>query len=314
MLYEKLDYVLAVAEEQNLTRAAQKLFVSQPTLSVHLNRLEDELGVKLFDRSASPIVVTPAGRYYIEQMKQVAAQEKKIRSHLLGIAYPAQTLVIGIGQVRGRHLLPMILPVFCQQHPNVHIQLVQMPERDICDALKQGQMDMVIGVLPNLWPEIEEVNLLKEHLFLAASRSFGLLPEGTESSIDDPFLLEDGSVLDGLPFIVPGIGNGMFASYENLLRLNRIQPGRMISVNDLSTGLQFTRRGLGIQLLSGSVLAMNPDIQPGELDIFRLTHMPEDRKCVAAFRADTGKRELIDDFLQILRRDALPNCTGIQPM
>lgn len=314
MLYEKLDYVLAVAEEQNLTRAAQKLFVSQPTLTVHLNRLEDELGVKLFDRSASPITVTPAGRYYIEQMKQVAAKEKKIRNHLLGLAYPTQTLVIGIGQVRGRHLLPMILPSFCERYPDVHIQLVQMPEKDICTALKQGHMDMVIGVLPNLWPDIEEVNLLKEQLCLAAAKSFHLLGKDTQSSFDCPLPLGDASVLNGQPFIVPGIGNGMYASYESLLRLNRIQPGRMISVNDLNTGLQFTRKGLGIQLLSGSVLDMNPDIQPGELDFFSLPHMPDARKCVAAYRADTSKRMLITDFLEILRNEALPQCPGILPM
>lgn len=311
MLYEKLDYVLAVAEEQNLTRAAQKLFVSQPTLTVYLNRLEEDLGVKLFDRTASPITVTPAGQYYIEQMKQVSSKEKKIRCALQGIAYPAQSLVIGIGQVRGRHLLPMILPGFCDLHPDVQIQLVQMPEQNTCAALKQGQMDLVIGVLPNLWPEIEEVNLMREQLVLAAGRRFGLVPEGSASA--NPRLIS-GELLNGLPFIVPGIGNGLYASYETLLRLNRIQPGRIISINDLNTGLQLTRKGLGVQLLSGSVLALNPDIMPDELDFFRVAHMPEDRRCVAAFRADSGKRELITDFLEILRREALPHCVGVTPL
>lgn len=313
MLYEKLDYVLAVAEEQNLTRAAQKLFVSQPTLTVHLNHLEEELGVKLFDRTASPITVTPAGQFYIEQMRQVAAKEKRIRCSLQGIPYPAQTFVIGIGQVRGRHLLPMILPDFCTMHPDVQIQLVQMPEQNICAALKQSQMDLVIGVLPNLWPEIEEVNLLRERLVLAAGKCFGLVPEGISSTSDVPCLIS-AEALNKLPFIVPGIGNGLYTSYETLLRLNRIQPGRTISVNDLNTGLQFTRKGLGVQLLSVSVLALNPDIMPEELDFFRVEHMPEDRRCVAAFRADSGKRELIADFLDILRREALPKCVGVTPL
>ena len=68
MLYEKLDYVLAIAEEQNLTRAAKKLYISQPTLTMYLNRLEENLGVKLFDRRNTPITITPAGRRYIEKM------------------------------------------------------------------------------------------------------------------------------------------------------------------------------------------------------------------------------------------------------
>ena len=61
MLYDKLDYVIAVAEERNLTKAAQRLYVSQPTLSMYLNRLEEELGAKLFDRTKSPITITEAG-------------------------------------------------------------------------------------------------------------------------------------------------------------------------------------------------------------------------------------------------------------
>ena len=67
MLYEKWNYVLAIAEEQNLTRAAKRLFISQPALTLYLNRLEKELGVKLFDRSRTPILLTEAGKYYVEQ-------------------------------------------------------------------------------------------------------------------------------------------------------------------------------------------------------------------------------------------------------
>ena len=72
MLYEKLDYVLAIAEEQNLTRAAKKLYISQPTLTMYLNRLEENLGVKLFDRRKNPITITPAGRRYIEKMTEIS--------------------------------------------------------------------------------------------------------------------------------------------------------------------------------------------------------------------------------------------------
>ena len=79
MLYEKWNYVLAIAEEQNLTRAAKRLFISQPALTLYLNRLEKELGVKLFDRSRTPILLTEAGKYYVEQMKKISAAEQSLR-------------------------------------------------------------------------------------------------------------------------------------------------------------------------------------------------------------------------------------------
>lgn len=67
MLYEKLNYIIAIAEERNLTQAAKRLYISQPTLTLYLNRLENELGVKLFDRTKSPVTLTDAGAYYLEK-------------------------------------------------------------------------------------------------------------------------------------------------------------------------------------------------------------------------------------------------------
>lgn len=71
MSLDKLDYVLALAEERNLTRAAKKTFISQPALTNYINRLESQLGVKLFDRTVSPIQITRAGALYIERMKKI---------------------------------------------------------------------------------------------------------------------------------------------------------------------------------------------------------------------------------------------------
>ena len=73
MLYEKLNYIIAIAEERNLTQAAKRLYISQPTLTLYLNRLENELGVKLFDRTKSPVTLTDAGAYYLEKMKKIYA-------------------------------------------------------------------------------------------------------------------------------------------------------------------------------------------------------------------------------------------------
>ena len=105
MLYEKLNYIIAIAEERNLTQAAKRLYISQPTLTLYLNRLENELGVKLFDRTKSPVTLTDAGAYYLEKMKKIYASAQALRSQIHFIANPTQTLLVGIGQVRGHHLL-----------------------------------------------------------------------------------------------------------------------------------------------------------------------------------------------------------------
>ena len=86
-LSEKLNYLTILAEEQNITRAAARLFVSQPALTAYLNRLEAELGTKLFDRSKTPIKITPAGAYYISEMEKISAQQDRLQHELKQIDF-----------------------------------------------------------------------------------------------------------------------------------------------------------------------------------------------------------------------------------
>ena len=71
MSFDRLDYVMAIAEEQNMTKAAARLFISQPALTASINKLEEELGVKLFDRQRPPIKLTPAGVLYMKEMSRI---------------------------------------------------------------------------------------------------------------------------------------------------------------------------------------------------------------------------------------------------
>lgn len=133
MLYEKLDYVLAIAEEQNLTRAAKKLYISQPTLTMYLNRLEENLGVKLFDRRKTPITITPAGRRYIEKMTEISEEEQILRGELKSVQNPAQTFRIGSARVRGHYWLPPLLRILSKQHPDMNF-VISLGQSGICSG------------------------------------------------------------------------------------------------------------------------------------------------------------------------------------
>lgn len=317
MLYEKLNYVLTIAEEQNLTRAAKRLFISQPTLTLYLNRLEAELGAKLFDRTKSPITLTEAGRFYIENMKKIAASEQLVRNDIKLLANPDQTLVIGIGQVRGHHWLPAILPNFCAMHPGINIQIQQSAEQQMNDALTNGKIDVAFGVLPASSVQLEVVDLIYESLFLVAHKSFGLIPAfiRTKFDADNPYPVEP-QKLDGLPFIAPQVSNGLYDSYEKLILKSGIHPSRTISINNLNTGFQLVRRGLGVQLLSGSLLQVDEEykLDLHDLDFCILEDMPSSRKCVAAYQPDNAKAKLIRDLLQIIQETLLPECQHVLPI
>ena len=316
MLYEKWNYVLAIAEEQNLTRAAKRLFISQPALTLYLNRLEKELGVRLFDRSRTPISLTDAGKYYVEQMKKIADSEQALRSEIRMIAAPAKTLIIGIGQVRGHHWLPVLLPAFCSIHPDVNIQVVQGTEAYMSKGLRSGHIDVVFGVLPPAVSDMEIVSLMHEKLFFGAHKKFNLIPPDrrAEYSAHSPYPVSP-EQLDGLPFIIPQVSNGLYDSYESIILDNGIRPSRTISVSNLYTGFRLLMEGLGVQLLSGSILQMESEeiFIRESVDFFALKDMPQTRKCVAAYSRDNIKKRLILDSIQIIRSLILPRCSLVTP-
>ncbi len=308
MLYEKLNYIITIAEEQNLTQAAKRLYISQPTLTLYLNRLENELGVKLFDRSKSPVTLTDAGAYYLEKMKKIHASEQALRSEIHSIANPAQTLIIGIGQVRGHHWLPLFLPTFCSIHPDINIQIVQGTEQIMYEDLLKQKLDIIIGVLPSS-PDIETVELMQEKLFFAAHRKFGLIPDALRSQHDMQNLyVVQSDQINGLPFITPQVSNGLYDAYHSILQNNHIRPSRTITINNLSTGLLLNVKGLGVQLISGSAVYFNHEPGVNQLDLFLLENMPATRKSVAAYRSGSIKQKLIQDLIHTINSEVAPWC------
>lgn len=305
MLYDKLDYILMIAEERNLTKAAKRLYVSQPALTSYLNRLEGELGVKLFDRSKTPIVPTEAGEYYINEMKKVSAAEQRIRSELKVIDEPTRTLIIGTGQVRGYGWLPSILPPFCEMHPDVNVTVVQATENHLAEQLKQSKLDLIFGVYSVPIKGIVDVPLTEDSILFIAHRKFGIVPPECrrQMSSRSPYLLEDVSVLNGLPFILPGVSNGLWPAYEQLRAAHGLHASRTVAVNNLMTGLELAKEGLGVQLGYSILMEINwqSHKEMNDLDFFTVKDMPPARQSSALYNENNIKKNLILDMIRILK-------------
>lgn len=303
MLYEKLNYIIAIAEEQNLTKAAKRLFISQPTLTLYVNRLEEELGVKLFNREKSPITLTDAGVYYLEKMKKIYTSEQALRNEIHFIASPSQTLLLGIGQARSHFWLPRILPAFCSTHPTVNIQVSQKTEQIMFEELKKKHLDVVIGALP-ITNDFVIDDLMTDKLLFAAHKKFHLIPEKIrdEYGPQNPYTIQP-EQLNGLPFILPQVSNALYDCYKEILQNNRFRPSRIISFNNLNTGLLLNIQGLGVQLLISSLFLFNHEPGIKNLDFFCLENMPRTRRCIAAFHEDSIKKKLIEDFVETVKNE-----------
>lgn len=300
MLADRLNYILAIAEERNISAAARKLYVSQPTLTVYLNRLENELGVKLFDRSHTPISLTPAGVYYIEEMKKIEESEQKMRNSIRLVADPGRTLLIGIGQVRGANWLPQILPDFCSIHPDVNVQIVQAVESRQSTMLSNGKIDLAIGHLPLSVQNFEVYEFDEEPVCLCAHKKFGLVPSDVRDQYTPlhPYEIPV-EALNGLPFIAPDVGNGSYEFYQESILNHGVVPSRIISINNQQTGFALTLQGLGVQLIAGAQLIEGSS----DLDYLTVSGMPLSRSCCAAYTEGSQKAVLIRDFIRLIEQN-----------
>lgn len=132
-----------IAEEQNITKAAQKLFVAQPYLSALITNIEKSLGVKLFDRSVSPLQLTYEGKLYIENARKVIDLHNQLEHKLQDSKQlKAGKVSIGCPFSLGSYILPLILPAFHRQHPTIELELHELQPTEIEQLLARGQLDV----------------------------------------------------------------------------------------------------------------------------------------------------------------------------
>src|SRR5690606_16821487 len=145
MTLTELKYIVALARERHFGRAAEACFVSQPTLSVAIRKLEDELGVQLFERGGAEITVTPVGSQIVEQAQRVLEQSNAIREIAAQGRDPlAGPLKVGVIYTIGPYLLPHLVRQMIDEVPQMPLLLQENFTVRLLELLRQGEIDVAI--------------------------------------------------------------------------------------------------------------------------------------------------------------------------
>nr|WP_317631718.1 LysR substrate-binding domain-containing protein [uncultured Flavobacterium sp.] len=197
MTITQLQYVLAVAEHKNFTLAAQKCFVTQPTLSMQIQKLEEQLGVQIFDRTKKPIQLTQIGEKIVYQAKNIVNESERIQDIIdqQKGEFGGDFKVAIIPTVMPT-LLPMFLHTFIKKYPKINLIIEELNTDDIIVKLKNGYLDAAIAATP-----LNEENIKESPLYYEPF--VGYYPEThpnhklksittDDLSIDDILLLQDG--------------------------------------------------------------------------------------------------------------------------
>jgi LysR family hydrogen peroxide-inducible transcriptional activator len=175
MTLTELRYIVAVAKEKQFCKAAKQCFVSQPTLSLGIKKLEEELGVLLFERNHQELVITPVGQKIVEQAKQVLSGVGTIKE-LAQLDHDPLSEPLRLGAIHtvGPYLFPDLLPVVQENAPQLTLLIEENYTSELTKKLKAGEIDAAIVSLPYQEPGIEIEVLYKEPLVILVPSSHPL--------------------------------------------------------------------------------------------------------------------------------------------
>ena len=195
-----LKYLIAVADHRHFGRAAAASFVSQPTLSTQIRKLEDELGVALIERAPRKVMLTPIGAEIVERARRVVSEVEQMKEAARRSQRPeAGAVRLGIFPTLGPYLLPHVIPTIRGRYPDLQLLLVEEKSDELLARLRDGRLDAAILALPVHDDQLHQEYLFEEPFLLAVPEQHRLARRPT-LSVDDLasenlLLLEDGHCL-----------------------------------------------------------------------------------------------------------------------
>lgn len=244
------EYFLTIVRERNFSRAAEKLYISQSSLSQYIAKLEAALEVRLFDRSQNPLVLTTAGEIYKNYLESDTYLYQKFEAELSNLnRNKSQTVDLGLGTWRGSILFPEILPVFLKEHPQARINLHEYPVSELFALIQSGRIDFAVmnttaAVIPE---EIVSDTISHERILLVTNCRSAITKEFTgNSGLSKQELL---SLLEEERFISLNRNLTVGRHVHNYLEKNLLVFPDQLNTTNNSTALKLAAAGLGFCFL-----------------------------------------------------------------
>jgi DNA-binding transcriptional LysR family regulator len=245
-----LRYFVAVAEEKNFTRAAERLHIAQPPLSRQIQQLEEALGVALIEKGSRPLRLTEAGQFFFVHAKTLLDQARDLKAMTQRIGKIERTLSIGFVASTLYGQLPDIVRRYRDRYPEVEVTLHEMTTVEQLTALKEGRIDVGFGRLKSEDPNIRRILLREEGMMVA------LFPGHRLAEGEGGLRLTD---LVNEPLLVypkaprPSFADQVLAVFSEA----NLAPGHVTEVRELQIAMGLVAAGQGISIVPESVRGMH---------------------------------------------------------
>jgi len=301
MEFRQLQYMLMVADERSFSKAAQKLFIAQPSLSQYIGKLEQQLGIQLFNRSSkTPLTLTFAGELFAENARRILDMRRKLQIQMDEVIGCKQgRITIGISVARSKLILPKILPVFSEKFPGIQVNPVEGTLAELEDFAMKGVTDFSIVTLPINSPQfiIEPLYTEEYMLLLPANHR---LSKNTRNCPPWPKIRLSDVLGDSFILLPPG--RGLRAIADQLFAKAGIQPRIILESKNIETLFALVAAGVGITLFTDVLQTLSIPFEfSQQVTYFALENPPPPKILAIAYREDRYQSQATREFISCIK-------------
>ncbi|WP_435028638.1 LysR substrate-binding domain-containing protein [Xanthomonas cucurbitae] len=288
-----LKYLVALADHKHFGRAATACFVSQPTLSTQIKKLEEELGIPLVERAPRKVMLTPAGREAAMRARSIVAEVEQLKEAARRSQDPeAGTVRLGIFPTLAPYLLPHVVPRIRERFPRLELLLIEEKSDQLAYQLREGRLDAALLALPLQDDQLHAEFLFEEPFVLA-------VPEGHPLARHDSMTLDD---LSEQRLLLLEDGHCLREQALDVCHLAGALEKSEFQATSLETLRQMVAANVGVTLLP--LLAVKPPV--ARSDSIRLIRFREDkqpsRRIAMAWRRSSAMTTFLEQLSQLFKQ------------
>ena len=299
---KQIKYVLVLAREGSFSQAAECLNISQPSLSQYIKKIETETGTTLFDRSGSTIVLTEAGKVYVEAGRKMLELEHCMEQQFSDLAdYKTGHVTVGISPYRSICYMPQVALRFRDKYPGMYLVVEERVGKDLLVGAENGEFDLCITTLPIDEKKFSYECMMEEEFVLAVSTKcvdYAMLDSHAETRENTIYPEVDMQLCSGLDFVMLNETQVMQHVLENACEEHHIVPRKAIECRSIEAQLSMVKAGMGIALVPTTIARF---LKEDNVRFYSIKQHISKREVVVAYRKGQKLSQAVKDLKEIIK-------------
>lgn len=273
-MQQEMEYFYEVYKERNFTHAAEKLYITQPALSMAIQKVEERIGMPLFDRGTRPLSLTEAGEVYLAHIENVQQLETELEQQIQDIKeLETGKITVGGSHYLNAYILPRVIAGFATRYPKIEIEIKEASSAELSERLRKQEVDMTFHCSPNFIQDFKKYPAFQDHILLAVPEGMDVYEKDEKESGQYTALTPE-EILDGrhleedcpsvplaefrnLPFILLSKGNNLYERSWKMFEEAAFEPKIKLTLSQLVTAYHLADAGIGATFVSDRLVAAN---------------------------------------------------------